>query len=157
LESRVNFNSPQLIDAAKASFPILLIFRVPAGNNVFPRPLIPPTRRTIMNPDQRKHAYKTKMLLAGALVAAGLAMSGLSLARLNAEGMQLAQATQPLQSTPGAETKPSAPAEPATTGTRPNEVAPQPARPDTEAQKAGATPALPAAPAEKMAPPIKDK
>jgi hypothetical protein len=69
----------------------------------------------------------------------------------------LAQATQPLQSTPGAETKPSAPAEPATTGTRPSNVPPEPARPDADAQKAGAQPALPPAPAEKTAPPIKDR
>jgi len=56
-----------------------------------------------------------------------------------------------------AETKPSAPAEPATTGMRPAEVAPQPAHPDAQAQKAGVTPALPPAPAEKTAPPIKER
>ena len=89
------------------------------------------------------------MLLASAMVAAGLAVSGLSLAQLKASNPQMAQATQPLQSTPGAETKPSAPAEPATTGARPTGIPPQPARPDAEAQKAGATPALPPAPAEK--------
>jgi hypothetical protein len=54
----------------------------------------------------------------------------------------------------GAETKPSAPAEPATTGARPNDVPPQPARPNADAQKAGAEPILPPAPAEKAAPPI---
>ena len=64
---------------------------------------------------------------------------------------------QPLQSTPGAETKPSAPAEPVTTGTRPSGVPPEPARPDAEAQKAGAQPALPPAPAEKTAEPIKQR
>ena len=69
----------------------------------------------------------------------------------------MAQATQPLQSTPGAETKPSAPAEPATTGTRPSATPPEPARPDAEAQKAGAPSALPPAPAEKTAPPIKER
>jgi hypothetical protein len=98
------------------------------------------------------------MLLAGVMVAAGLVMSGASLAQLAVRPhAQMAQATQPLQSTPGADTKPSAPAEPATTGARPNDVPPQPARPDTDAQKSGAAPALPPAPAEKTAAPIKDR
>jgi hypothetical protein len=71
----------------------------------------------------------------------------------------MAQATQPLQSTPGADNKPSAPAEPSTTGTgsRPTEVAPEPARPDAEAQQTGAEPALPPAPAEKTGEPIRPK
>ena len=43
-------------------------------------------------------------------------------------------------------------------GTRPTTPAPEPARPDSQAQTEGAArPALPPAPAEKMAPPIKDK
>ena len=97
-------------------------------------------------------------VLAAALVTTGLAISGLSLVELRAHPpQQLAQATQPLQSTPGAETKPSSPAEPVTTGTRPSSVPPEPARPDAEAQKAGAQPALPPAPAEKTAEPIKQK
>jgi hypothetical protein len=98
------------------------------------------------------------MLLAGVMIAVGLAISGISAAELLHERhTQMAQATQPLQSTPGAETKPSAPAEPATTGKRPGDIPPEPARPDTEAQKAGATPALPPAPAEKTAAPIKER
>src|SRR4029078_12058700 len=45
-----------------------------------------------------------------------------------------------------------------TTGTaRPTTPAPEPARPDADAQKQGAQPALPPAPAEKVAPPIKEK
>src|SRR5712664_863784 len=111
----------------------------------------------IMNPDDRKRTYRMDMLLACALIVSGLAVSGLSLAQLNASNLQLAQATQPLQSTPGAETKPSAPSEPTTTGTRPSGVRPEPARPDGEAQKAGAHPAQQPAPAEKTAPPIKEK
>jgi hypothetical protein len=110
-----------------------------------------------MTPDERKRAYRKDMLLASVMVAAGLTIFGLSAVQLNARGPEWAQATQPLQSTPGAETKPSAPAEPATTGTRPSDVPPQPARPDAEAQKAGASPALPPAPAEKTAAPIKDR
>ena len=99
------------------------------------------------------------MLLAGVMLAAGLVVTGLSVARLSASDPHplMAQATQPLQSTPGADTKPSVPAEPPTTGSRPADIAPEPARPDAEAQKAGAQPALPPAPAEKTAPPIKER
>lgn len=112
-----------------------------------------------MPPDDRKRAYRKDLLLAGAMVVAGLAIIGLSLASFSSRELhpQMAQATQPLQSTPGAETKPSAPSEPTTTGTRPTEVPPEPARPDAEAQKAGAQPALPPAPAEKTAAPIKER
>src|SRR5450631_4926449 len=110
-----------------------------------------------MSSDDRKRAYRMDLLVASAMVAAGLAVSGASLVRLNAETTQMAQATPPLQSTPGAEAKPSTPPEPTTTGARPNEIPPQPARPDAEAQKAGAAPALPPAPAEKTAAPIPQK
>jgi hypothetical protein len=111
-----------------------------------------------MSPDDRKRAYTKEMLLASAMVAVGLAVFGMSVVQLKARNPQLmAQATQPLQSTPGAETKPSAPAEPTTTGSRPSETPPQPARPDADAQKAGAQPVLPPAPAEKTAAPIKDR
>jgi hypothetical protein len=111
-----------------------------------------------MSPDDRKRRYWKELLLASALVATGIVISALSLTQLKArDPQQLAQATQPLQSTPGAETKPSAPTEPVTTGTRPSGVPPEPARPDAEAQKAGAQPALPPAPAEKTAAPIKEK
>jgi hypothetical protein len=111
-----------------------------------------------MTPAGNRRAYRRDMLLAAVMVAAGLAMSGIAGAELmTARHQQMAQATQPLQSTPGAEWKPSAPAEPATTGTRPGETPPEPARPKPEAQKAGAEPALPPAPAEKTAAPIKDR
>jgi hypothetical protein len=53
------------------------------------------------------------------------------------------------QDKPPAESKPG--------GERPTTPAPEPARPDAQAQKAGATPALPPAPAEKTAAPIPDK
>jgi hypothetical protein len=111
-----------------------------------------------MSPDS-KRAYRKDMLLASAMVVVGLAMFSASVVQLKAghPNAQMAQATQPLQSTPGAETKPSAPAEPTTTGVRPSGVSPEPARPDTEAQKAGAAPALPPAPAEKTAAPIKER
>lgn len=99
-------------------------------------------------------------MVAAMLVVTGLGISALSLGELRARArQQTAQATPPVQSTPGAETKPSAPVEPATTGTstRPPGVPPEPARPDAGAQKAGAQPALPPAPAEKTAPPIKER
>jgi hypothetical protein len=111
-----------------------------------------------MSADNRKPNYRMDFVLAAALVTTGLVICGLSLAELRAlPPQQLAQATQPLQSTPGAETKPSAPSEPVTTGTRPPNIPPEPARPDAEAQKAGAQPALPPAPAEKTAEPIKQR
>jgi hypothetical protein len=112
-----------------------------------------------MSADDGKRAYRRDLLLASAMVVAGLALSAVSAAQLIASRshQQIAQATQPLQSTPGAESKPSAPAEPATTGTRPGTTPPEPARPDADAQKAGATPALPPAPAEKTAAPIKER
>jgi hypothetical protein len=110
-----------------------------------------------MSVDNSKRNSSRDFLLAAALVTTGLVISGLSVIELRArQPQQLAQATQPLQSTPGAETKPSAPAE-TTTGTRPSNIPPEPARPDADAQKAGAQPVLPPAPAEKTAEPIKQR
>lgn len=111
-----------------------------------------------MSADDRKREFRRDMLIASTLVAIGLTISALSLTQLSARDPgKIAQATPPTQSTPGAETKPPAPADPVTTGTRPSDVPPEPARPDADAQKAGARPALPPAPAEKTAPPIKDR
>jgi hypothetical protein len=90
------------------------------------------------------------------LIVAGLVTSGLSLVEIKAhDAQQLAQATPPLQGSPPANSN--APAEAKPGGTRPTTPAPEPARPDQEAQKEGAKPALPAAPAEKVAPPMKDR
>ncbi|KRQ92598.1 hypothetical protein [Bradyrhizobium valentinum] len=116
-----------------------------------------------MPADDRQREYRRDMLLASTLIAVGLAISAISLSEIMAGDPQhIAQATPPTQSTPGAETKPPAekppaPAEPGTTGQRPSDIPPQPARPDPDAQKAGAKPALPPAPAEKVAPPIPEK
>ena len=111
-----------------------------------------------MASDNRKHSLRGEYAFAAMLLAAGLAITALSVVQIRAgDPPQLAQATPPLQSTPGAETKPSAPADPVTTGTRPSDVPPEPARPDADAQKAGAQPALPPAPAEKTGPPIPDR
>jgi hypothetical protein len=116
-------------------------------------------RSNDMPGDDRKRSYRRDMLIAATLVATGLVISALSLSELARKPQQMVQVTPPLQSTPGAETKPSAPAEPTTTGTgkRPPDVPPEPARPDSEAQKSGAQSVLPPAPAEKTAPPIKEK
>jgi hypothetical protein len=108
-----------------------------------------------MTPDNRKRADRKDLLLASMMVVAGLAVSGLALGSLVVDGQtQVAQATPPLQGTPST-TQGQAPAEAKPGGERPTTPAPEPARPDAEAQKNGATPALPAAPAEKTAAPIK--
>jgi hypothetical protein len=106
--------------------------------------------------DDSKGIGKSDYWLAAALVAAGLLTSGLSLAEIKAHDRQhFAQATQPLQGTPAPDSK--APAESKPGGTRPTTPAPEPARPDQQAQQEGVKPALPPAPAEKVAPAIKDK
>jgi hypothetical protein len=108
-----------------------------------------------MTLDHRKRADKRDLLLASMMVVAGLAISGLALGSLAADGQTLmAQATPPLQGTPST-TQGQAPAEAKPGGERPTTPAPEPARPDAEAQKNCATPALPSAPAEKTAAPIK--
>jgi len=67
-----------------------------------------------MPADDRQREYRREMLLASLLIAAGLAASALALTALTArDPLHIAQATPPTQSTPGAETKPPAPAEPA--------------------------------------------
>ena len=106
--------------------------------------------------DEKKRAYGNDLLLASAMVAAGIVMSGVALMQLSTHSPQVAQATPPLQSSPPSQDN-KVPAESKPGGERPTTPAPEPARPDAEAQKAGATPALPPAPAEKTAPPIPDK
>jgi hypothetical protein len=88
------------------------------------------------------------MLVAAMMIVAGVAMSGFSLAQIRAhDRMHVAQAPTPSPT----------PAESMPGGTRPTTPAPEPATPKPDAQKQGAQPALPPAPAEKVAPPIKDK
>src|SRR5258705_10301419 len=110
-----------------------------------------------MAPDETKRAYRKDMLLASALVAAGLSIFRLSLAQIATRKPQAAQATPPLQSSPAPADQDKPPAESKPRGDRPTTPAPEPARPDAQAPKAGATPALPPAPAEKTAAPIPDK
>ena len=102
-----------------------------------------------------KHALKREMLVGSVLFAAGLILVALSSVQLEARDPRvMAQATQPVQPLPPDEK--TAPAESKPGGERPTTPAPEPARPGPEAQKAGAKPVLPPAPAEKMAPPIKE-
>ena len=107
--------------------------------------------------DYKTGIGKGDWLLAATLVVAGLLTSGLSLAEIKArDAQQLAQATPPLQGSP-TPTENTTPAESKPGGTRPTTPAPEPARPDAEAQKGGANAALPPAPAEKVAPAMKEK
>jgi hypothetical protein len=99
--------------------------------------------------------FRTTIAALALIAYAGSSTSASARLSLDPPPARLAQATPPLQSTPGAETKPEAPSDPATTGQRPHDTPPQPARPDADAKDAGAKPALPPAPAEKVAPPIK--
>jgi hypothetical protein len=104
----------------------------------------------------KQRAFRKDLLIASVLFAGGLVISTASLVEIAAQQSQeLAQATPPLQSSPPEpQTKP---AESKPGGERPTTPAPEPARPDAEAQKAGAQPALPPAPAEKTAPPVQQK
>jgi hypothetical protein len=111
-----------------------------------------------MAPDDSKRTLARDLLLAAAMIAAGLAISGLALTELRAARTgELAQATAPLQSSPPADQDRTPPAVSKPGGERPTTPAPEPARPDVQAQKEGARPLLPPAPAEKMAPPIQQK
>jgi hypothetical protein len=122
-----------------------------------------------MIPDDRKK-YRKELLFASTIVATGLVMSGLSLTAFSDRYAQhlpqaiaqdteqrTAQATQPLQSSPPTPGENTVPAESKPGGERPTTPAPQPARPDTQAQKDAAPAALPPAPAEKTAAPIESK
>ena len=99
-----------------------------------------------------KRRLKLDLMVACSLFAAGIVVSGMSLAQIRAETrMQTAQATQPLQGTPSDDQNKPAEAKPG--GDRPTTPAPEPARPDPQTQGAAgaAKPALPPAPAEKIA------
>jgi hypothetical protein len=104
-----------------------------------------------------KRRLRRELLIAGSLFAAGVVISGLSLAQIRSENRQhAAQATQPLQGTPAPDDQTGMPAEARPGGERPTTPAPEPARPDPQTQ-GRAKPVLPIAPAEKYAPPIRDK
>ncbi len=103
-----------------------------------------------------KPRFKFDLAVACALFGAGAVVSGWSLAQIRAESRtHVAQATPPLQGTPSSDDA-KTPAESKPGGDRPTTPAPEPARPDPQTQGA-AKPALPPAPAEKIAPPLKEK
>lgn len=106
-----------------------------------------------------KRRLARDFMIAGAGIALGLAISGFAIADITRHpNDQMAQATHPLQSTPGAESRPAAPNAPGESqGVRPADVPPEPARPEQEARKSGSAPALPPAPAEKTGAPIQPK
>ena len=114
-----------------------------------------------MSTDDERREIRRDSGLAAALIAAGVLMAGTSLAMLIVrEPERMAEATQGttpgtplLQGTP-APADSGKPAEAKPGGTRPTTPAPEPAHPDPQAQNDGIKPALPPAPAEKMAPPI---
>ena len=120
--------------------------------------MIPRTKAVIDMPGQDdKRRLKLDLTIACSLFAAGVVVSVMSLAQIRAESrLELAQATQPLQGTPSND-QDKTPAEAKPGGDRPTTPAPEPARPDPQTQGAATKPALPAAPAEKIAPPIKEK
>ncbi|MCK1711963.1 MULTISPECIES: hypothetical protein [unclassified Bradyrhizobium] len=112
-----------------------------------------------MTGKDHKGTLTRDLLIACSLFVAGVVVSGLSLAQIRAESrMQTAQATGPLQGTPS-DDQSKTPAESKPGGERPTTPAPEPARPEPQTQGAAgaAKPALPPAPAEKIAPPIKEK
>jgi hypothetical protein len=99
---------------------------------------------------------RVDFLIASVMLAAGLVLTGFSLVSVTRTNIHLAQATPPLQGTPSTTTD-DKPAESKPGGTRPTTPAPEPARPNAQAQKEGAKAALPPAPPEKMAPPMQSK
>jgi hypothetical protein len=111
-----------------------------------------------MTPDEERKINRADLLLSAILIAGGLVLSGISLMQLASRGeLHLAQTVQPSEQSPSVPAgKSDGPAESKPGGTRPTTPAPEPARPDADAQRAGAKPALPPAPAEKTGEPIKN-
>jgi hypothetical protein len=110
-----------------------------------------------MSADDGRRSLRNDLLVASAMVAGGIVICGLALVQLSIPNPLMAQATQPLQSSPAPAPQDAPPAASKPGGERPTTPAPEPARPDPVAQKEGAKPALPPAPAEKIAPPIQQK
>lgn len=107
-----------------------------------------------------RKALRLDLMLSGIVLTMGVTIMGLSLAQLSSRDSQMAQVTGPLKTDPvpnatTPSTKDNHPADAVPGGTRPTTPAPEPARPGVDAQKSGATPALPAAPAEKMGEPVR--
>jgi len=112
-----------------------------------------------MTSNDMKQAGRRDFVLAVSMIAGGLSVAGLALMQLASRNeLQFAQAVQQTAPPPAVpKNSKVAPAESKPGGARPTTPAPEPARPDDDAQKAGAMPALPPAPAEQSGPPIDAK
>jgi hypothetical protein len=111
-----------------------------------------------MTPDRKRSVLRLDYALIGIMVLMLVTVAGVFAEQLSKTNQQLAQATSPQMepTTPSVPAgKDNGPAESKPGGTRPTTPPPEPARPDPDAQKQGAKPALPPAPAEKMGDPIK--
>ena len=111
-----------------------------------------------MTPDRKRSVLRLDYALVGIMVLMLVTVAAVFAEQLSKTNQQLAQATSP-QTEPTTPSVPAGkdkgPAESKPGGTRPTTPPPEPARPDPDAQKQGAKPALPPAPAEKMGDPIK--
>jgi hypothetical protein len=107
----------------------------------------------MLSSNRKTGAY---FLITSVMLVAGLMLTGFSLVSVTRTNVHLAQATPPLQGSPSTTTN-DTPAESKPGGTRPTTPAPEPARPDAQAQQEGAKAALPPAPPEKIAPPMESK
>ena len=111
-----------------------------------------------MIPNDRKRASGRIFCSRRLMVAAGLVLSGLSLIRaFDASTRPDGAGDATFAVSPSRPQTNGEPAESKPGGARPTTPAPEPAQPDAPAQTAGAAPALPPAPAEKIAPPIQQK
>lgn len=105
--------------------------------------------------EQGRLSMRQERALGAAMLVAGLVMMGAAVSRMSADNIVQAQVQQPEPpaTSPSGDTKP---AESMPGGTRPTTPAPEPARPQNNEPgltgTTGAAPALPPAPAEKMAP-----
>lgn len=112
---------------------------------------------------RRRQDLRLQLVVGISLFLAGVTVSGFALVKIAVHGAHAAQLVQAqpdsMQNDPsrGQTSGSSAPAESKPGGARPTTPAPEPATPDSDAQKAGAPTALPPAPAEKTAPPINTK
>jgi hypothetical protein len=109
-----------------------------------------------MIPKDTQRASRMDFVLAAVMIAGGLVMSGVALMHMPAHApVQTAQTPQPPANPSVPAGKENGPAESKPGGARPTTPPPEPARPDADAQKKGATPALPPAPPEKIGEPIR--
>jgi hypothetical protein len=147
-------------DCWSFEYPLAIRLEFP-WNDALSRPLFSTIHlQGLQTMSSQNGKWDGNLWLASAMIVAGLALYGLSLVEITkmdrAAGTRIAQATPPLQGSPAAPAS-DVPAESKPGGTRPTTPAPEPARPDAQAQQEGAKAALPPAPPEKIAPPMPAK